>query len=178
MSTATDSYRNFRRRTAQACQQLEHLHACHLVCKAGCHDCCVNLTVFPVEYYAILEDLRSAAIKELTLDDQATCAFLKTGLCQIYDLRPTICRTHGLPVAFVNDDPDDPAMNVSFCPLNFTQAKDEDLAFGPESTLELDSLNMELYELNLAFLDERPELKLDPSDRIPLKRLADELKPA
>lgn len=173
--TALEQYRELRREVNRQVGALETLHCTHLACKPGCHQCCVNLTVFPVEFYAILEDLRRLDPGELKLDDQASCAFLKQGLCSIYAVRPMICRTHGLPVAFLNMDAQEPEMSVSFCPLNFVDADEESLSFGPESTLDIDDLNMKLYEANLQFLQEHPELGLGPSDRIDLRELASRL---
>lgn len=170
--TALERYRELRRDVNGLAGGLETLHCKHLACKPGCHQCCVNLTVFPVEFYAILEDLQRLSTGALKLDDQASCAFLKDGLCTIYAVRPMICRTHGLPVAFLNMDAEEPEMNVSFCPLNFTEADEDAMSFGPDSTLDLDDLNMKLYEANLQFLQEHPELGLGPSDRIDLRELA------
>ena len=175
MGSAIERYRELRRATDGVVATLEQLHCRHMACKAGCHQCCVNLTVFPVEYYAILEELGSRGVKEMALDERAACAFLGAGLCTIYRFRPMICRTHGLPVAFVNEEADEAERSVSFCPLNFTQAEDEELAFGPASTLDVDGLNRELYAANEQFIEEHPELHLAPGDRIPLRRLAADL---
>jgi Fe-S-cluster containining protein len=171
---AVGNYRELRKRVTAQAGGLEQLHCAHLACRPGCHECCTNLTVFPVEFHAILEDLSAMGMRELPLDHEAGCDFLDRGLCRIYALRPMICRTHGLPVAFLNEDDETPAMSVSFCPKNFTQG--EQVEFGPENTLDLDELNMELYAINRAFLEGHPELGLGPSDRIPLSRLAEELK--
>ena len=87
----------------------------------------------------------------------------------IYSARPMICRTHGLPIAFVNMDAEEPEMSVSFCPKNFVGA--EDVQFGDESTLNIDELNLRLYEANIVFIEEHPEFGLKPDTRIALAEL-------
>ena len=172
-----ERYRELRREIDARSSAVETLHCQHLTCKPGCHQCCVNLTVFPVEFHAILEELRQGAPSSgLELDPHASCALLKQGLCSIYACRPMICRTHGLPVAFLNADGEAPEMNVSFCPLNFVDADEDILSFGPDSSLDIDDLNMKLYEVNLQFLQEHPELGYGPSDRIDLRELVTRLR--
>lgn len=143
-------YRALRERVDAASGRLVDMHCKHIACAPGCHDCCTDLTVSPVEYAAILDDLRAAGVTaaELPFDPDAACPFLHGGLCGLYRFRPLICRTHGLPIAFVNDEEAPPQVNVSFCPKNFTAAEPEDLDFGPENTLDLDEINAELAEIN------------------------------
>lgn len=175
--SSLERYRELRREMDTRTGALEMLHCQQLTCKPGCHQCCVNLTVFPVEFHAILEDLRQLTpVPVLELDQEAKCAFLKQGLCSIYASRPMICRTHGLPVAFLNIDGEAPEMSVSFCPLNFIDADEDVLSFGPDNSLDIDDLNMKLYEVNLQFLQEHPELSYGPSDRIDLRELATRLR--
>ena len=176
--TGLEQYRALRRETDSRAGELESLHCEHLTCKPGCHQCCVNLSVFPVEFHAILEELRQlASAAELQLDPHATCAFLEQGRCRIYECRPLICRTHGLPVAFLNMDGEEPEMSVSFCPLNFVDAEEDELSFGPGNVLDIDDLNMKLYRANLQFLQEHPEMGFGPSDRIDLRDLVTRLRP-
>lgn len=171
---ATDVYRELRASIGQNASALEQLHCTHLACKPGCHDCCTNLTVFPVEFYAILEDLRAAGVTRVDFDGSAACGFLDNGMCRIYRVRPMICRTHGLPIAFLNTASDEPEMSVSFCPKNFIEA--DDISFGPDGTLDLDDLNYRLYEANVQFIEENPQLGHSPGDRIPLRELATHLR--
>ena len=185
MPDAVTQYRDLRARIDAASGRLVDLHCKHLACGPGCHDCCTDFTVSAVEYRAILEDLRSQGVTAERLGPAvggAGCAFLTgDGLCGLYRFRPLICRTHGLPVAFEADDEADPtappAKSVSFCPKNFTQAEGEDLDFGPENTLDLDDLNVELAAINAEFQrgttgpGEPPALYR----RVPLRQLRDEL---
>ena len=163
-------FQTFRNRVDERSGELSHLHARHLACKPGCHDCCTDFGVFPVEYDAILSALRAANVTLPPPDPNAACAFLQNGLCVIYEHRPIICRTHGLPVAFADDE--EKTMNVDFCPKNFVEGSSDDLQFDGTNTLNLDELNSELYEINadhVATSSDRPI-------RIPLRRLHDDLR--
>lgn len=175
MSEPIEAYRQLRQRTDGAGGQLTSMHCKHITCKAGCHDCCTDFSVSAVEYAAILDEMRRAGISvdDLPYDPAAACAFLKEGLCAIYRFRPLICRTHGLPVAFVDEEAEAPGMSVSFCPKNFTSATEQELDFGPDNTMDLDELNGELGEINFRFLAETsaPE----GHRRVPLRQLRQDL---
>jgi hypothetical protein len=75
-------------------------------CRAGCTACCQqDLSVMFVEAVAIAEALAQlpAAQREAIAADAARsgppCAFLgEDGLCRVYDARPLVCRSHGLPI--------------------------------------------------------------------------------
>lgn len=176
--------------------RLVDIHCKHIACRPGCHDCCTDITVSPVEYHAILGEMREAGVTDLPFDPDAACPYLRGGLCGLYRFRPLICRTHGLPIAFLDEsdageDREDadaaeagPRMSVSFCPKNFTEASDEDLAFGRANTLDLDTLNLELAEINQHFIEHFNErARTQPPDtdreplprRIPLRQLRDDL---
>lgn len=98
---------------------LEQRHAARLNCRRGCSMCCVDeITVFEVEaenirqkYPALLaEDLPHAAGK---------CAFLdEKGACRIYDARPYVCRTQGLPLRWFEEIEDEIYELRDICPLN------------------------------------------------------------
>lgn len=73
-----------------------------LTCQRGCPDCCLDeLTVFPVEAHRI----RSEAARLLESGTPAapgSCAFLDDqGSCRIYESRPYVCRTQGLPLRWL-----------------------------------------------------------------------------
>src|SRR3954469_7899482 len=113
---AMTRYRDLRERVDRRSGLLVDLHCKHLACRPGCHDCCTDFTVSAVEYHAILDDLRAAGVAAQHLPPEepgAACAFLNGGLCLLYRFRPLICRTHGLPVVFLNDEESPPQMNVT-----------------------------------------------------------------
>jgi len=139
-----------------------------LQCQKGCSQCCyVDLSVFEIEARAIInwfEQLtptqRLAWLKktQTPLKDGA-CAFLRDEQCIIYEARPLICRTQGLPLQFLNELNES---TLDICPLN-------DKAI--ESLESHDVLNLDLLNKVLSQL-EGQELR----PRVALKDLLDQMK--
>lgn len=166
---AIQLYYKLRQQTDQLTAGLEKVHSGRMVCKKGCCHCCTNLTVFPVEFFSILEEMKKAGWTKLTFDAARACGYLnEQGACEIYPYRPLICRTQGLPLAFYDDDAQ--GYSVTFCQQNFTKDADK-LEFNADSTLNLDQMNDKLFEIHLQFLAEHPEMNLNSTSRIELKQL-------
>jgi Fe-S-cluster containining protein len=91
------------------------------------------------------------------------CPLLMDALCSVYGARPVICRTQGLPLAYV--DAERETIEVSACPLNFP----DEYAFTQENLLFLDGFNLRLSELNVTWCREKG---LDPERRLPLREIA------
>ena len=170
MKDAIEQYRQLRDDVDRQADLLFEAHSHYMQCRRQCTDCCINLTVWPVEFFAILEDLRAAAVKPV-FDAKASCGFLKDGLCQIYAFRPIICRTHGLPLVYLDDEADEPVHGVTFCQKNFTGLDADAIAFGPANTLDMDAVNETLARLHTAFLDAGGQSGPDGDSRIALAAL-------
>jgi hypothetical protein len=99
---------------------LETRHADRLRCGKGCSDCCVDhLTVFDVE----AERIRRAhprLLREGRPHSEGRCALLDDdGACRVYDVRPYVCRTQGLPLRWIEPDPAGGILEYrDICPLN------------------------------------------------------------
>lgn len=99
-------------------------HADDLRCAPGCAMCCHDrLSVTTVEADAVrglvatLEPAARSALQR-TLDDVSKCAALDgDGRCQIYEARPLVCRSHGVPIK--TRAPGHLPV-VTACALNFT----------------------------------------------------------
>ncbi|MBI9017193.1 MAG: hypothetical protein JEZ07_08030 [Phycisphaerae bacterium] len=168
---AIEQYHRLTMQIDQIADELVQSHKQHIICKEKCCSCCVNLSVFPVEFYAIKEMLEADGVKLPEFDDNATCGCLADSLCVIYKYRPVICRSHGLPIAFLDDLSDPPEMSVSFCEFNFTEINIGTYVFDQDNTLNVDAVNIALHQINQQFIAEHPELKLDEQSRIPIKDL-------
>ena len=146
----TQRYFDLIQRIDANAKRLTTLHGGAITCRPGCTTCCVNLTVFPVELHAIQLAITRAGVTLDTgaFDPSATCGFLHNDLCRIYPFRPIICRTHGLPILFL-DDRSEPTWEVSFCELNFKE--NERLEFTDDSLLNIEDINTELARINLDF---------------------------
>lgn len=97
-------------------------------CKKGCSACCrVDLSVFEIESTLIknwfLSLSKSDQINLLELWENPSqdgfCQFLKNDICTVYEARPTICRTQGLPLFIESEN------LLDYCPLNFQETAPE-----------------------------------------------------
>lgn len=99
---------------------LNQRHQQRLKCKAGCFSCCVdNITVFEIEaeniklhYHHLIENEQP--------HPQGYCAFLnENGECRIYEHRPYVCRTQGLPLRWIEEINEEELIEMrDICPLN------------------------------------------------------------
>jgi uncharacterized protein len=113
-------------------------------CRAGCSRCCgVRFGVFAVEAERIatalasLEPALRARVRAQADDPGHTaCALLVDDRCSVYDERPLICRSHGVPV---QERDDDGHTRVEVCPLNFVDQEPP-----RASVLVLEALNAPL----------------------------------
>ena len=100
-----------------------------LHCRRGCSSCCVDdLTVFEVEADRIRD-----AFPELLEAGQpgpaGACAFLDyDGACRVYEARPYVCRTQGLPLRWFEEDEEEEVVELrDICPLNAEEVAPETL---------------------------------------------------
>ena len=113
---------------------VESLHACvdgevqaitlrlgaRITCRRGCSDCCVDhLTVFGAE----ADRIRRDAVDRLVgaeAHPAGACAFLDSeGACRIYEARPYVCRTQGMPLRWLDEADDGTVVEYrDICPLN------------------------------------------------------------
>lgn len=142
--------------------RVAQMHAGLLSCGPGCASCCLPFSVLPIEaaiVHEAIDALPSADHNQLrrNLEDTDRCPLLNDDLCSIYAARPVICRTQGLPLAYVDEERE--TIEVSACPLNFP----DDHAFTPEKLLFMNGFNTRLADLNLAWCREHD---LAPDKRI------------
>jgi len=100
-----------------------------LHCRRGCSSCCVDeLTVFEVE----ADRIRDAFPELLEAGEPGpagACAFLDhDGACRIYEARPYVCRTQGLPLRWFEEDEEEEVVEYrDICPLNAAEVAPETL---------------------------------------------------
>ena len=149
-------------------ESLEKRHQKYLNCKKGCDLCCMAISVFPIEFYAIKAEIDNKSIAELAVpQNDEDCLFLVDHSCALYSSRPVICRTHGLPLLYMSLDGDD--YELSCCELNFT---DFDFAdFDEENTYPMDRINSKFFQINKNFVAGFDNGKYSETDRIPMAEL-------
>jgi uncharacterized protein len=150
--------------------RLSERYRAHLQCQSGCSGCCQHhLSVFPVEAANIKSAIQYLPqIFQERIHQQAIsivkhkteiCPLLVDDKCSVYDSRPIICRTQGLPLLFEAVDGN---QEVDFCPLNFTDENAAD-ALEENQLVPLDALNMKLSIANLEFCQAH---EIEPNQRI------------
>ena len=143
-------------------------------CGRGCSACCVGgLSAGPLEAFRLreaLRDLDEGARKrlrqrsaEVQAGDEA-CVFLVDDACLVYDARPMVCRTQGLPLIYAQGTLGDASSAVlgdgrelTWCPLNY-----EDAPPSPAEMLDAQRLDEAMVQLNHVFAegDEAPRTSL------------------
>ena len=99
---------------------LVNLHGERLLCRKGCSGCCRDdLTVFEVEAEHIRRH-HSGLLASASPGTKGACAFLDAeGACRIYESRPYVCRTQGLPLRWIDEHEDGTPVEMrDICPLN------------------------------------------------------------
>jgi Fe-S-cluster containining protein len=147
-------YSELVRETDRMVTQLARRYHRHVLCRAGCSPCCRHdLSVFAVEAEAVrralsaLPEATCAVLSRQAEAEPASCPLLVDDRCAIYDARPLICRTQGLPLLI---EADDGRQEVDFCPLNFAEAGAmKDLDQGHLVILE--DLNSKLVHANRGY---------------------------
>lgn len=86
--------------------RVEAHHGEDMQCHTGCSDCCrVRLTITRAEAAAVRAAVTNwpvvqrRALAPTAADPADACAALDAnGRCRIYDARPVVCRSHGVPI--------------------------------------------------------------------------------
>ena len=105
--TALTNYHQLQKKVDAQFQHLFQKHRQSMSCASGCHMCCLpNLTISRIEadaihHYLMGDEILRNSVLELEQQNphQSTrCTFLDVkGQCTIYDARPLVCRSHGIP---------------------------------------------------------------------------------
>lgn len=95
-------------------------NASRMHCKKGCHDCCIDdVSVFEIEARTI-RHFNKSLLKTGIPHPKGLCAFLdNNGACRIYNQRPYVCRTQGLPLHWIEDLENGSMVAMrDICPIN------------------------------------------------------------
>ncbi|HBL77578.1 MAG: hypothetical protein A2W90_03305 [Bacteroidetes bacterium GWF2_42_66] len=166
METNFEKYIALRNDIDRLSARLFTLHKKHVQCKKGCDLCCMDYSIFPVEFHYIKNKLASEGMPSVSKpEDENTCIFLKNHECTIYEHRPVICRTHGLPFLYVNSETEE--WELSACELNFTDFND----FDAKNTFPQDKFNSRLFLLNEEFIKSPVMQQYGKFDLVPIREL-------
>lgn len=149
--------KNYRQLTAYLDDQASRIAETfgeHMACRKGCSGCCRHLSLFWVEGFALFEALRKSSKvqadivrrKIVRTGPGPECPLLEDHICLLYEARPVICRTHGLPL--MNES--DRGPNVHYCPENFRDLK----TLPGSAVLDMDRVNSSLATINTLFIED------------------------
>ena len=139
------------------CMGIETALGEQITCSEGCSSCCTAITLFPVEAAALrdaldaLPEQESEAIRQHVVQKASgeRCPLLSHHLCLLYSARPIICRTHGLPIIYSEDN----QHKSDCCPLNMTETE----SVSGQHVIDLDRLNSLLVVVNSLYLSQAEE---------------------
>ena len=121
IETLTKFHRDVDRKSGALAQ----LHSERIQCSAGCADCCRDdLSVNGAEA-DLIRRFHPELLSDAAPHPEGACAFLdERKHCRIYDHRPYVCRTQGLPLRWFAPEQSLDGMNEmvvemrDICPLN------------------------------------------------------------
>ncbi len=149
-------------------------HGC-MECQKGCSDCCrcrLSITRLEEAYLRqglarLPESVRRELAERATDESREMCAGLDAdGACQVYESRPLICRSHGVPLRYRYPVPLVQPTRIDVCQKNFTEGSTS--ALPAEDVIDQTSLTAVLAVLDAEFCDKH-ELVRD--ERVPLAHI-------
>lgn len=154
MADILDNYRQMLARVNDLCQGIEGTLKNHISCSEGCSSCCKIITLFPVEAAYLNTALESLPADQAEVilhyveqhPSGDNCPLLQDNRCLLYAARPVICRTHGLPILYLENS----EKWVDCCPRNFVQCH----SLPGTAIIDLERLNSLLVAVNAHFLSQ------------------------
>lgn len=154
MKNTLRNYFNLVARVDELCAGISTTLQDQITCSEGCSGCCASITIFPVEAVALGEALealteeKTARIRRHVAKHAGEdhCPLLSHNRCLLYEARPIICRTHGLPILFSEDG----NQRLDCCPLNLVNEE----SLPGAAIIDLDRLNTVLVAINALFIKE------------------------
>jgi len=154
MSHFLENYKQLTARVDALCNTIAAKLGEQITCSAGCSSCCISITIFPVEAAAMreaLESLPDRQAEEIRRHvsehvEGERCPLLFHHRCLLYEARPIICRTHGLPIIYTTEA----QRNSDCCPHNLTEFE----SLSGTSVVDLDKLNTLLVAVNSIYMSQ------------------------
>lgn len=124
--------------------RVQQSHAHEMSCSRGCSFCCTLQTVCALEAAVIASWIEQSSGLDMAQIPQEThvCPLLDHHLCLAYEVRPVLCRTHGLLLAAEQ-------RTIRSCQLNFPLIAPGEIP--AHDILDNERITMNLMKLNLAF---------------------------
>lgn len=164
------NYLSLLRRVDQLCGKITTEFAEEIVCRAGCSGCCRHLALFPVEAVNLARavgslpaEVKSLLAGRLEWPESGSCPLLQEERCLVYEDRPVICRTHGLPLLAAVDGLE----TIDCCPENFRTAE----SLPGSAVINLEILNSTLVAINAMFSGQNDDERFCGKDRFTIAEI-------
>lgn len=164
------NYLSLLSRVDQLCAKICEEFTAEIVCRAGCSGCCRHLTLFPVEaanltgaVAALSAEVKSLLAGRLDWPENGSCPLLLHDCCLVYEERPVICRTHGLPLLAAADG----LKTIDCCPENFRAVE----SLPGSAVINLDTLNSTLVAINAKFIGDNDDERFGGKDRFTIAEI-------
>lgn len=148
------NYYAFVAKVDELCSRIQSEFADQLACRVGCSGCCRHISLVWVEAMALATALQALPANEAAAirlrgeyaETDGECPLLIKDRCALYDHRPIICRTHGLPILTgVGSD-----QAIDYCRHNFLGVDH----LPGNSVIHIEKLNTLLDSVNRLFIAE------------------------
>jgi Fe-S-cluster containining protein len=127
-------------------EKVKQLQKDEMSCSKGCSSCCINdLTVCSIEAHYMKTAITNKNFN-MPNTDETNCIFLIDNECSIYNHRPVVCRTQGLPLLYEGHEGE---KELSVCEKNFLNN------ISSESILDMEKINTALIMINKMFENEQ-----------------------
>jgi len=146
-----------------------------LECQQGCSDCCrcrLSITRLEAAYLRrglarLPDSVRRELAVRATAEAQEMCPALDAnGACQVYESRPLICRSHGVPLRYRYPVPLIQPTRIDVCDKNLTEISIDRLP--GEDVMDQTSLTTELAAIDEEFCNEHG---LAHGERVPIAQI-------
>ena len=163
MTESIARFDSLARDVAREFEAIRQRNSGRMECREGCADCCrCRLSITRVEEAYLREglkhlpqsvrlELKTRATAEIHTNEMCP-ALDANGCCQIYESRPLICRSHGVPLRYRHPVPLIHPSRIDVCEKNFTEVPTKSVPL--EDVLDQTSLTGKLAKIDAAYCDE------------------------
>jgi len=160
-----ENYRNLVARVDLLCSRIVREYCRDIACRKGCDECCTHFTISWIEAINLSVSVMSLPAEQAScirrraeaMSRNEACPLLLDGSCLLYESRPIICRTHGLPILLRMNG----SQMIDFCPKNFQRSD----TLPGSAVIDLDQLNEMMAAVNALFVSGYFQGNVPPVER-------------
>lgn len=169
------NYKEFLLKVGNLVNELVNQYQEEINCKINCCDCCnnlINISIIEASYLRMGFDISSDEIKNKILENisnlndlieheslpktNIVCPLLFKQKCLLYEYRPVVCRTFGLPMI------DEKTGKIATCHKNFVSLRDKEMTLNSVSTKQISTQTVVLSQYLLYEIGKQPDKNYIP----------------